>query len=190
MAISSLNDIKKGMCLEYNGDVVQVMDARFVRMQQRKPVMQTKLKSLTSGKMLEYTYQTGDLPKEADLDRTKAIFLYKEGENYFFMNQSTYDQFFFLAEDIGLGAGLLKEGQEVEAILYNNNPIALRLPPKVTLRVTEAADAVKGNTASGNVTKEVRVETGAVVKVPLFIKQGDRVKISTETGEYSERVTE
>ncbi len=189
MSIDTLNDIKKGMVINYEGNPCVVMEARFVRMQQRKPVMQTKLKNIVSGKVIEYSFKPGETVVEADVERRKAAFLYPEDDKMFFMDQTTYDQFFFTKDMIGDQWQLLKEGQMVEVILFNDNPVTIDLPPKIDLKVTQTMDAVKGNTASGNVTKEATLETGFLARVPLFIKEGDTVRISTDTLEYTERVS-
>ncbi|MFA4873278.1 MAG: elongation factor P [Patescibacteria group bacterium] len=187
--LSSLNDIKKGIVLNYQGEPCIVMDASFMRMQQRKPVMQTKLKNLRSGKVIEYSFKPGERVEEADITRKKATFLYAQDSQYYFMDQETYDQFFINASEIGEGKNFLKEGQEVEVLRFDEMPISVQLPKKIDLRVTEADAAVKGDTASGNVTKEVTLETGATIRTPLFVKEGDLIRINTDTGEYTERVT-
>ena len=187
--LSSLNDIKKGIVLNYQGEPCIVMDASFMRMQQRKPVMQTKLKNLRSGKVIEYSFKPGERVEEADITRKKAAFLYAQDSQCYFMDQETYDQFFINASEIGEGKNFLKEGQEVEVLRFDEIPISIQLPKKIDLRVTEADAAVKGDTASGNVTKEVTLETGATIRAPLFVKEGDLIRINTDTGEYAERVT-
>lgn len=187
--LSSLNDIKKGMVIVYEGEPCLIMEASFVRMQQRKPVMQTKMRTLRNNKVIEYSFKPGESVEEADIERKKASYLYTEAEQYYFMDAESYDQFFVNASEIGEGKKFLKEGQEVEILLFDESPIAVQLPKKIDLKVTEAGSAVKGDTASGNVTKEVTLETGATIRVPLFVKEGDIIRINTDTGEYTERVT-
>ena len=189
MAISSLNDIKKGMVINYEGQPCIVLEARFLRMQQRKPVMQTKLKNIITGKVVEYSFKAGETVTEADVERRKASYLYSENDKLFFMDQTTYDQFFFTKDTVGEHAQLLKEGQSVDVVLFNGNAVTVTLPPKVDLIVTQTTDAVKGNTASGNVSKEATLETGFIIRVPLFIKEGDMIRISTDSFEYVERVS-
>ncbi|MEW6610457.1 MAG: elongation factor P [Patescibacteria group bacterium] len=187
--LSSLNDITKGIVINYQGEPCLVMEASFMRMQQRKPVMQTKLKNLRSGKIIEYSFKPGERVEEADITRKKANFLYAQDNQYYFMDQESYDQCFINASEIDEGKRFLKEGQEVEVLRFDELPISVQFPKKIDLKVTEAGSAVKGDTASGNVTKEITLETGAVIKAPLFIKEGDVVRINTESGEYTERVS-
>jgi elongation factor P len=187
--MSSLTDIKKGLIIKYNGDPFVVMDAKFLRMQQRKPVMQTKLRNIKTGQVVEYSFKQGESAEEADVTRRKASFLYKEKENFCFMESENYEQHYLNAEMVGVGAKFLKEGQEVDLIFYEENIIGVQLPPKVVLKVVSAPPGVKGNTATGGF-KPVTLETGAVIDAPLFLEEGEMVRVNTETEEYVERVTE
>jgi len=186
--LSSLNDIKKGTVIVYEGEPCIVLESSFVRMQQRKPVMQTKLRSLKSGKVVEYSFKPGDRVEEADIERKKASFLYEQNDQYYFMDAVSYDQFFVSEGELGIYKNFLREGQEVEVLSFEDKPISVKLPAKIVLKVIEAGMAVRGDT-SGNVTKEVKLETGVSIKVPLFINEGDSIRINTDTGEYTERVT-
>ena len=186
--LSSLNDIKKGIVIIYEREPCMVLESSFVRMQQRKPVMQTKLRSVKTGKVIEYSFKPGETVEEADIVRKKASFLYAQDEQYYFMDAESYDQFFVNANELGEQRGFLKEGQEVEVLYFEDKPITVSLPKKIELKVVEAGMAVRGDT-SGNVTKEVTLETGALIRVPLFVKEGDTIRINTDTGEYTERVT-
>jgi elongation factor P len=187
--MSSLTDIKKGLIIKYNGDPFVVMDAKFLRMQQRKPVMQTKLKNIKTGQVVEYSFKQGENAEEADVARRKASFLYKEKENFCFMEQENYEQHYLSAEMVGDSAKFLKDSQEVNLVFYEDNIIGVELPPKVVLKVISAPPGVKGNTATGGY-KSVILETGAVINAPLFLEEGALVRVNTETGEYVERVTE
>ncbi|MFA5029955.1 MAG: elongation factor P [Patescibacteria group bacterium] len=186
--LSTLNEIKKGLNLLYENEPYVVVEARFVRMQQRKPVMQTKLKNLLNGKVAEVNFHPGDRLEEADLTRKKADYLYNDGENYFFMSQDDFDQFSISQDSLGDQTNYLKEGDKVDALYFNGNPVSVSLLPKVELKVVSAPEGVKGNSAQGRVTKTAELETGLSVQVPLFIKEGDVVRINTETGQYVERV--
>ncbi len=186
--LSTLNDIKQGMTINYNGEPYKVMLAKFVRMQQRKPVMQTKLKNLITGKVLEYSFKPGERVEEADIDRKKVNFLYQAGSEYVFMDNQTYEQFNIDKEKIGDQIKFLKEGSEVNLFFFNDNPINIELPAKVELKITSTTEGVKGDTAQGRVTKPAILETGAEISVPLFVKEGDMIRINTETGDYVERV--
>lgn len=186
--ISSLNDIKKGLNIIQDGEPYCVSEAHFVRMQQRKPVMQTKLKNLISGKVMEVNFHPGDRVEEANLQRKKADYLYNDGHDYFFMAQDDFEQFSLPQENLGEQTGLMKEGDKIEVLYFNNNPVSISLPPKVELKIISAPEGVKGNSAQGRVTKTAELETGLSIQVPLFVKEGDVIRINTETGEYVERV--
>ncbi len=186
--ISTLNDIKKGLSVIHEGEPYVVAEANFVRMQQRKPVMQTKLKNLLNGKVVEINYHPGDRVEEADLQRKSVDYLYNDGTNYFFMTKDDFEQFEIPTDTIGDRALMMKEGDKVEALYFNGRPVSISLPPKVELKVISAPEGVKGNSAQGRVTKTAELETGLKVQVPLFIKEGETIRVNTETGEYTERV--
>lgn len=186
--ISTLNDIKKGLNVIVEGEPYVVVEAHFVRMQQRKPVMQTKLKNLINGKVAEINYHPGDKVEEANLQRKKVDYLYNDGSNYYFMSQDDFEQFSIEKESIANQIGFMKDGDKVDALYFNNNPVSISLPPKVELKIVSAPDGVKGNSAQGRVTKTAELETGMNIQVPLFVKEGDVIRINTDTGEYVERV--
>ncbi|MBI5135614.1 elongation factor P [Candidatus Uhrbacteria bacterium] len=186
--LPSLNSIRVGMILLYNGEPYQVQIANFVRMQQRKPVMQTKMKHLVTGKVLEYSFKPGERVEEADLEKRKANYLYSDQTNAYFMDQSNYEQFGIELPVLGDSGDFIKEGTEVVAVIFNGNPISVELPKKIDLKVTSAPPAVKGDSAQGRVMKVVTLETGATIQAPLFINEGDIIRINTETMEYVERV--
>lgn len=186
--ISTLNDIKIGLVVNYSNEPYIVLEARFVRMQQRKPVMQTKMRHLVTGKVLEISFKPGDRLEIADMARTKVNFLYRDNEQLHFMDNNTFEQFSLPLVILGDKIGFLKEGQEVDVLYYNNKPINIELPKKVDLKVTSTVPGVKGDTAQGSVMKSATLETGAAVQVPLFVKEGDIIRINTERGEYVERV--
>lgn len=187
--LGALNDIKVGLVVNYEGEPYVVLTANFVRMQQRKPVMQTKMRHLITGKVLEYSFKPGDRVEEADLSRTKVNFLYRDAEQLNFMDNHTFEQFSLPVSVLGDKSGFLKDGQEVDVLYYNDKPINIELPKKVDLKVVETEPGVKGDTAQGSVMKSAKLETGATINVPLFVKEGDIVRINTERGEYTERVT-
>lgn len=183
--LSSLNSIKIGLNILVNNEPYQVLDASFMRTAQRKPVMRTKLKNLLNGKIIEQSFKPGDKVEEADMSKVKANFLYADDQCHF-MNQETFEQFDFPLNKISDGIKFLKEGEEVNILNFNNEPVGVELPKKVTLKVTEAPPGVKGDTA-GNVTKQITLETGLQVNAPLFIKAGEEVIINTDTGDYVAR---
>ncbi|MBI5254804.1 elongation factor P [Candidatus Falkowbacteria bacterium] len=187
MAISSLNDIKKGTNVEINGEPYRVVEANFLRMQMRKPVMQTKLKNLANGKVLEISFKPGDKVIEAELEHIKATYLYSDENNSYFMEAVSYEQFSVPKDNIKNQLKFLLENQEVEVLKFKGNALSIQLPNKVDLKVTEAPPGIRGDSSQG-ATKQITLETGMHINAPLFVKQGDVVKINTETGEYVERV--
>lgn len=184
-----MNDLKVGVMIDLDNVPYQVMWSDFMRTAQRKPVMRTKLRHLITGQVLEKTFKPGDKIDEADLRRGRAQFMYREGDQFHFMDNQTYEQFAFTQEKIGAISNFVKEGEDVDVLNFNDKPITISMPPKVELRVVEAPPGVKGDTAF-NATKRVKVETGYEVAVPLFIKEGEVVRLNTETGEYVERVND
>lgn len=183
-----MTDIKPGVVLLYNGEPYLVQWSNFMRMQQRKPVMQTKMKHLVSGKVIEYSFKPGETIESADLERIRVNFLYHDHEGSHFMENENYEQFSFSDELLGTKAKFLKEGMEVQILKFNGNAINVDLPPKVEFKVTSAPPGVRGDSAQGSVMKECILENGLMVRTPLFVKEGDVVKVSTDTGEYVERV--
>src|SRR3989338_3917526 len=135
--ISTLNDIKVGLVVNYEGEPYIVLDANFVRMQQRKPVMQTKMRHLVTGKVLEYSFKPGDRLEIADMSRTKVNFLYRDNEQLHFMDNNTFEQFSMPIRILGDKVGFLKEGLGVDVLYYNEKPINIELPKKVDLKVVE-----------------------------------------------------
>jgi len=181
--ISSLNDIKKGLSLIWNNEPYVVLEANFVRMQQRKPVMQTKLKNLISGKVVEYSFKQGERVEEADLSRSKANYLYKDEQSAYFMNNETFEQFEIPLEQLGQKINFLKEGTDCDILYFDNKPINIDIPIKISLKVISAPPGIKGDSSS-NVTKQIELETGAVINAPLFVKEGEEIIVNTETEEY------
>lgn len=184
--LPSLNSIRAGLTILVDGEPYLVLESDFMRTAQRKPVMRTKLRHLITGRVLEQSFKPGDKVEEADITRLKANFLYADDKQAHFMNQETFEQFDFPLSALGDKLHYLKEGQEVSILNFNGSPINVELPKKVVLKVIEAPPGVRGDTA-GNVTKQIKLETGLTVNAPLFIKEGEEVIINTDTGEYVER---
>lgn len=180
------NDIRKGKIVVLEGQPYVVQSAEFLRKQQRRPVMRTILKHLQTGATKEHSFQQSDKVEEADVDRLDTQYLYRDGQQYVFMQQATYEQFLIDPLLIGDSDQYLLEGQQVDLILFRGKPVVVELPIKIDRTVIEAMPAVRGDT-SNNVTKDVVVEGGATIKAPLFIKEGDRIRIDTRTGTYVER---
>lgn len=183
-----MNDLKSGSVVLYEGEPYVVVTTQHVVMGRGSAILRTKIKNLITGNVLERTFKQGDTFDDAELTHGKATFLYSDERNAYFMDMENFDQFPIAHSIIGERSKLMKEGQEVDVLKFNEKPVNIQMPPKVALEVVEAAEGVRGNTAQGSVTKEARLENGHTVKVPLFIKQGDTIRINTETGEYVERV--
>ncbi len=154
---------------------------------QRRPVMRTKIRNLRTGQVIPRTYKQGDSIPGADVTKSKAQFLYEIGGQYTFMDQATYEQYTLTRDLIGDEAKYLRDGMEVDLVTFEGLPIAIQLPIKVALKVTTAAPGVRGDSAS-NIMKEATLEGGIHVQVPLFVKEGDSIRVDTRTGEYVERV--
>ncbi len=181
------NEILSKKFIVYEGAPYEVLDAHIFRMQQRKPVNQTKLKNLFTGKVTEVTFHQADKVDEADLNSREIKYLYTNKGQFWFCEANDPAKRFALPEAVvGTGGRFLKQNSLVSALTWNEKLIALRLPIKVDLTVTEAPPAVKGDTAKGG-DKVITLETGATLSAPMFIKEGDVVRINTETGEYVER---
>ncbi len=186
----SYNELKVGTIFTRAGDPdpYKVLEYAFIRMQQRKPVAQLKIKNLISGKVLPVTAHQNESFEEVEIDVVPVNFIYHRNGEYWFHEKGKPSARFKLTDDIMGDAGhLIKANTEVKAYKFGEKVINIELPPKVDLKVTEAPPAVKGDTATGG-TKTVTLETGATVNVPLFIGEGDVVRINTESGDYVERV--
>ncbi|MDB5225582.1 MAG: efp, elongation factor elongation factor [Candidatus Adlerbacteria bacterium] len=182
------NEILKGKVILYNDDPYEVLDAHVFRKQQRKPVNQTKLRNIITGKVTEQAFHVSEKAEEADLSTKGVKFLYSnKGEKWFCAENDPAERFVLSEETIGPGSKFLKANAIVEALIFDERIIGIKVPIKVELKVTEAPPAVKGNTAQGG-SKQIVLETGATVDAPLFINEGDVVRINTETGDYVERV--
>lgn len=186
--MASTSDIRKGLCIRYNNDIYKITEFLHVKPGKGPAFVRTKLKSLSSGKVLENTFSAGHKLEDVRVETRSYQFLYAEGETYHFMNTDDYNQI-SLQESALDAPKLLKEG-EVVTILFNTEdsmPLSVDMPAHVILEITYTEPGVKGNTAT-NATKPATVETGATVNVPLFINEGDKIKIDTEKGAYMERV--
>jgi len=181
-----LNDLKIGTIILWENQPVQVIWSNRMRTAQRKPVMQTKLRNVITGKVYEYSFKFGESIDEADVVREKASFLYADEAGTHFMNGETFETVDINKEITQEQEKFLKEGMEVSILRFNDKPVSIELPIKIELKVTEAPPDTKGN-SGGNVTKPVTLETGLVVNAPMFIKEGDVIRIDTRDGQYVER---
>ena len=189
MATLAYNEILTKTVIVMNDEPFLVMDAHVFRKQQRKPVNQTKLKSLKTGRVIEQTFHQNETAQEAELEKKVIEFIYESRGAYWFCEAGNPSQRFELSPTvIGNAAAFIKPKSEVEAMVFNDEIIGIKVPIKVDLVVKEAAPAIKGNTVQGG-SKEVVLETGARLQVPMFINEGDVVRVNTENGEYYERVS-
>ncbi len=182
----SLNEIKIGKVIEVNNEPYIITKTDHHKMGRGGAVLKVKLRNLISGNVLEKTFQGSDKAQEAETEKKKVNYLYKDEEKVYFMDNQTYEQFELLLDSIGESRKFLKDGTDVDVLYFKNKPVAIELPVKMNFKVISAPPGVKGNSA-GNVTKQVELETGTTLNVPMFINEGDIVKINTETGEYVER---
>ena len=188
MAILSYNEITQKKVIVYNNEPYEVLSSHVFRMQQRKPVNQTKLKHLVSGKVLEISFHQSETVPEADIGKMQATYLYtNRGESWFAETGNPKNRFSFPEDAVHEKVQWLVQNAPVEVLLYNDNPMTISIPIKVELRVKEAPPAVRGDTATGG-DKKVVLESGASITTPLFINEGDILRINTDTGEYVERV--
>lgn len=183
----STSDFRNGLNILVDGEPYQI-----TWFQNHKPgkggaVMRVKLRHLKKGGTIERTFKSGEKFEALSVTRQKKQYLYKEGENYNFMDMNTYDQISVSPDILGDLANYLKENLEVEAVYLEAELIGIDLPIIIEMTIAEAEPGVKGDSVS-NMTKMAKLETGADIRVPLFIKEGDRIKVDTRTGEYVERV--
>ncbi len=188
--MANTSDIRKGLCIKYNNDIYKIVEFLHVKPGKGPAFVRTKLKSVTTGKVLDNTFSAGHKIEDVRVETRSYQFLYADGETYHFMNTDDYNQI-ALQESALDGADLLKEG-EVVTIIFNTEdsmPLSVDMPAHVILEVTHTEPGVKGNTAT-NATKPATVETGASINVPLFINEGDKIKIDTSNASYMERAKE
>ncbi|MEK7519239.1 MAG: elongation factor P [Patescibacteria group bacterium] len=182
------SDLKKGVKIIIEGEPYEVLESAPLKKAQRRVVIQTKIKSLINGKVLEKNFHQGDVFEEADLKKTEAKFLYSYKDKFFFCESNNPSKRFELnQEQIGEISKFLKQNQMIESIEFNGKIISIFLPIKINLKVTESPPGVKGNRSEGG-NKQIVLETGAKLNAPLFIKEGDIIEINTERGEYVRRV--
>jgi elongation factor P len=188
--MATTSDIRNGLCIRYNNDIYKIIEFLHVKPGKGPAFVRTKMKSVTNGKVLDNTFSAGHKLEDVRVETHKFQFLYNDGEFYHFMNTEDYTQI-RLQEAALDRPDLMKEGEVVTVIINteDNMPLSVEMPASVILEVTHTEPGVKGNTAT-NATKPATVETGAEVNVPLFINEGDKIKIETEKGTYKERVKE
>ncbi len=188
MAVLSYNEILPKIVVTYNNEPYEVLSSHIFRMQMRKPVNQTRLRHLVSGKVVEISFHQNETVTEADVDTMQAVYLYtNKGESWFAQVDNPKNRFSFPDEVVHDRVQWLTQNSPVEVLTYEERPMTVKIPVKVDVQVKDAPPAVRGNTVSGG-TKLVELSTGAKVDVPLFINTGDIIRINTDTGLYTERV--
>jgi elongation factor P len=183
----SITDLKKGTLFQWEGKPFRVVSYGQKVMGRGGSIVNVRIKSLIDGKVLEKTFKGNEQLDRADVTNQTVQYLYNDGNAFFFMNEETFDQFEVPADLVGDSAGYLKESDRVQLQFFNDQPINVELAKNVPLLVTYTEDAVKGDTSS-SITKGATLETGIVIKVPAFIKQGDIISVDTANGTYRERV--
>ena len=182
----STADFRKGLKIEIDGKPLVIVEFQHVKPGKGGAFVRTKLKNLETGQVLEQTFRSGAKVDKPDLEEKHVQYLYQEADKYVFMDNATYDQVFVASEYLADAIPFLQPNIEVGLSFFNGRPIGVELPTFVELAVTHTEPGIKGDTATG-ATKPATLETGHVVQVPLFIEEGDTLKIDTRTGEYLER---
>ena len=185
----STSDFRKGLKIEFKGDPYVIVDFLHVKPGKGGAFVRTKIKNLITGRVLEETFRSGEKLGRPNVEEKNMQYLYLDSQGYCFMDNETYEQIFLDPEQVGDAKGFLKENIDVYVQFYNHKAIGLDLPTTVTLAVVQSDPGVKGDTATG-ATKPATLETGLVVQVPLFINEGDVLKIDTRTSAYLERAKE
>ena len=186
--MANTSDIRNGLCIRYNHDIFKIIEFLHVKPGKGPAFVRTKLKSVTTGKVIDNTFSAGHKIEDVRVETHKFQYLYPEGDQFHFMNVEDYNQITINKAAIE-NPGLMKEGEVVTVIINSEDemPLSVEMPASVILEVTATEPGIKGNTAT-NATKPATVETGASIMVPLFINEGDKIKIETAKGNYKERV--
>lgn len=182
----SPSDFKKGLKIEMDGTPYVIVEFLHVKPGKGGAFVRTKIKNLVTGKVLDQTFRSGEKVKRPDLVEREMQFLYREGDSFYLMDNENFDQLALTAEQLGDAVLFLTENLNVKVLFFNQQPVTAELPNFVELTVAQTEPGVKGDTASGG-SKPATLETGAVIQVPLFINEGDRLKVDSRTGSYIER---
>ncbi len=184
----STAQFRKGLKIEMNGEPFIIVDFQHVKPGKGGAFVRTRIKSLTKGNVIDKTFKSGEKVDVPDLEEKHMSYLYSDGDGYCFMDNETYEQMALTEGQIGDAMGYLKENVEVSILFHNGAPIGLELPMFMELEIVETDPGIKGNTVSGG-SKPAKLETGVTVQVPLFISEGEVIKVDTRSGEYIERVS-
>jgi len=189
MALIAANELKRKLMITIDGQPYVVVDVFFASPTARgaATMVRTKVRHLLTGAVMEKSFRANEKFEEPDVELAPASFLYRDVDGFHFMDEKSYEQFSFSEDAIGDDAGYLKEGGSLEVLKYNGAPVSLQLPQYVELAVTSAEFGLRGDTAAGGATKQATLETGLSVRVPLFIKEGEVVRVNTQTGEVAGR---
>ena len=189
MSLIGANELKRKMLITVDDQPYTVVDVFFASPTARgaATMVRTKLRQLLTGSVLEKSFKASEKFAEPDVQLASASFLYADGSGFHFMDESSYEQFAFDDEQIGSDRGYLKEGASLQVLKYNGSPVSLQLPQYVELTVTATEPGMRGDTAAGGASKQATLETGINVRVPLFIKEGEIVRVNTQTGEVAGR---
>lgn len=182
----TISDLRLGTVITLNGQPYVVTFTQHIKKARSGATLRTKLKNILDGSTLEKSFSGGDKVEEADLTRRRSNYLYADASKYYFMDNESYEQYEFDADIIGDTKYYLKEGDQVDVLMYNGKAVSIEIAKKITLKVTSAPPGVRGDT-SGSATKVITLETGLEIRAPLFINTGDLIRINTDTGEYVER---
>src|SRR5258708_7321503 len=187
MAILEYNEITGKKIIVFEGEPYEVLSSHVFRKQMRKPVNQTKLRHLSSGRVVEHSFHAAEKAQEAEVESRTIKYLYNNRGEFWFCEEKDPSQRFTLdVSIIGDRSTFMKPNMTVELLTFEEQIVGLKMPVKIELKVVEAPPSIKGNTAQGG-SKQVKLETGAMINAPLFINEGDTIRINTETGEYVER---
>ena len=185
----STSDFRKGLKIEFKGDPYLIVEFLHVKPGKGGAFVRTKLKNMITGRVLDETFRSGEKVGRPDLEEKNVQYLYLDPQGYCFMDNQTYEQIFISEEQVGDAKNFMKENTDVNLLFFKGQPIGLDLPVTVNLTVVQSDPGIKGDTATG-ATKPATLETGLVVHVPLFINEGDLLKIDTRSSEYLERAKE
>jgi len=179
----STTDFRNGLKIELDGTPYEIVEFQHFKPGKGGAMVRTKLRNLLNGRVVDNTFRSGEKVGKPDIEVRSMQYLYRDGEDFVFMDMTSYEQLNVTDEQTGGKGGYLKDGQEVKVMLYRGNPLTLDLPAAVLLKVTHTEPGVRGDTVSG-VTKPAQLETGITVNVPLFVNEGDMVKVDTRSGQY------
>ena len=182
----STSQFKSGVIIKVNNDLCEIIEFQLVKMQQRQPIVSTKLKNIKTGNVVEQKFRSGEKFEDVFLEDKPIQYLYHDGNKYHFMDLEAYHEVVVNAELLGEKVNFLKENSDVIGRYWDEQLLSVELPASVVLKVSETEPGVRGDTAKSG-TKPAKVETGATIKVPLFVNSGDQVRVDTRTGQYLER---